>query len=208
MQNNRSAGTTGLTCDALLPVGGQDENGVYKRITVTNSGGLFAGQPESSSLVPYLYSPTQAPITASLKAGGLLLANLNVHPLLTVTAGQYVINPQFICPISTASGTSNINFILYKTTSTFATYIGTLLLGTGTVNPLITNCADGIVGFWQGITMYSLGTGNTQISYNVNTAKSVFLPVGIYSLAVVVQSAFTTSDVAAYVGFNEFNRLG
>lgn len=208
MQNNRSAGTTGLTCDALLPVGGQDENGVYKRMTVTNSGGLFAGQPEAASLVPYMYAPTSVPITAILKAAGTYLANVNVHPLLTVTAGQYVINPQFICPISTASGTANINFILYKTTSTFSTYLGTLTLGTSTVNPLISNIADGIVGFWQGITMYSIGTGNTQISYNVNTAKSVFLPIGIYSLAVVVQTAFTTSDVTAYVGFNEFNRLG
>lgn len=209
MGNNlRAAGTTGNTCDPIAPIGGQDETGKYQHINITNSGGIFAEQPEAATLVPYLYSPTSVPTTAALKGAGVLLSATNVHPLLTVTAGEYRINPQFIAPISNASGTTAVNFLLIKAASTFAAYIGGLTLGTSTVNPSMAQIADGLVGFWQGQTMQSVGTGAAQISTNVNSAKNVYLPIGIYTLAVVAQTALTPSDVTAYVGFTEFNRIG
>lgn len=209
MNNNKSAGTTAKSCDAILPIGGITENSYYKAAVITNSGGFFSEQPEPNTSLSYIDTPISVPITAALKPLGTFLANVNIHPTILTSSGQYRINPQFICPTSTASGTGGVNFIIYKTVSTFGTYVGTLTLGTSTVNPSIANLLDGITGFWQGQLMYSFGTGNSQITSNNNSSKSIYLNAATgYSMLVVCHTAITTTDTTAYVGFTEFNRIG
>ena len=209
----QSQGYAALICDAGVPVMGIDPDGNYKFLNLTTGGGTLAEQPESASLTSYLVAPTSIPLSiipALPKAVGTLLGTVNVHPILTVSAGQYKITPNLIIGTSTATGIGAVNFLLYKTGSTFSTYMGTVSVDSP-VTPTLADMADGLVGVWTSIHLWALGTGNTQITnvdQNASMIKSLYLPIGTYVLAAVVSTSITLTSVTGYLGVSEFNKIG
>ena len=209
---NQSQGFPALSCSPGVPVMGLDPSGNYKFLNLTTGGGTLAEQPEAATLTSYLVAPTSIPLSTipALKVVGTLLGTVNVHPILTVSAGQYKITPNLILGTSTATGIGAVNFLLYKTGSTFSTYMGTLSVDSP-VTPTLANMADGLVGVWTSIHLWALGTGNTQITnvdQNASMIKSLYLPIGTYVLAAVVSTSMTLTSVTGYLGVSEFNKIG
>jgi len=212
LNKQQSQGYASLICDAGVPVMGIDPDGNYKFLNLTNGGGTLAEQPESATLTSYLVSPTSILLNTipALKVVGTLLGTVNVHPILTVSAGQYKITPNLILGTSTATGIGAVNFLLYKTGSTFASYMGTVSVD-APVTPTLADLADGLIGVWTSIHLWALGTGNTQITnvdQNASMIKSLYLPIGTYVLAAVVSTSITLTSVTGYLGVSEFNKIG
>ena len=199
--NNKATGYTAKECDAGIPISGRTgDTGTYE-IIKTLADGTLAGFPSATSGANYVGFN----LSFFAVPGGLPAANtyLGSSSAFTISEnGQYNVNPLFIYPGAAGGG---ISFVLYKDVTTLGTYFSTLP-PFNAFQPLITDVASGMFGYWHNSASQAFG-GNLMISYNRSNTLSVNLTVGTYYIGVVTDGAINIGAGVAGVGVNEFLKI-
>lgn len=199
--NLKQSGSTARQCDPGLPITGRSaDTGQYNiaRInsdgsmgTVGAAGGIDLITPTAMGVaIGAIAANTVINFTAAIASGAALLE------------GVYRVNPTAIWQ---GTGGGSLNFILYKTGTSFDTYAGSV--GSGNIfTPNITDLQAGVAGFWHAVAGQALGA-QAYIAYNRSNALNLYLEAGNYNLFVYTETAITTTISPMLVGFLEFSRL-
>lgn len=198
-------------CSAGSPIGGIDNNNIFRLLKLTASGGITNSPPLDPTTTPYQIQP-QAPQgsgAVGLKAASLALANFNVLST-AVTAGLYTIAPYFAIEANTGG---TISLLLVKSGSSVDTYANTLTYGTDPWAPTFNDIANGgLAGAWHSLQMNGIGTGAASFALPTNAAnitKTLYLEAGTYRLIAVVDTALTTTGVGRTTGgFTSIANIG
>lgn len=203
--NNRPSGSTAKACDAGIPIMGRTAStGVYEIIKVNTDGSLpVAANGTNLAGVSTPQTPTTgANPSTGAKAAGTVLA-YNFIGASVITAGLYKINP-FI--IFSGNVLGAVNFTLIKQGSTLDAYAAGRTPFADTYLPTIADFQSGYSFFWHNIVNQAMGGGNN-VSYNVNSEKTVYLETGNYYLLITVETSITMNAGAIYSGFYTFTQL-
>jgi hypothetical protein len=204
-------GTQLQNCSAGSPIGGIDNNNIFRLLKLTASGGITTSPALDPTTTPYQVESLAPQGTGIIgaKAASLALANFNILST-AVTAGLYTITPFFAIEGNTGG---SVNLLLVKNSSNLYTYVLTLAYGTDTWQPTLNDLTlGGLAGVWHNLTMSKIGSGAASFalpSNSANMTKNVYLEAGSYSLIVVVDTAITTTGTGNCVaGFQNISNIG
>ena len=209
--NSYPQGSQLQNCSAGSPIGGIDNNNIFRLLKLTASGGITSSPPLDPTTTPYQIQALapQGTGAVGLKAASLALANFNVLST-AVTAGLYTIAPYFAIDANTGG---SISLLLLKSGSVLDTYANTLAYGTDPWAPVFNDvAAGGLAGAWHNLQMNKIGTGAASFALPTNSenlTKTIYLEAGTYRLIVVVDTALTTTGTGSAIGgFTSIANIG
>ena len=197
-------------CDAGVPISGRTSaTGTYQILQLTPSGSMITESVIPASGVQYEIE-TGVPVgtgVVGLKAAGIALAYENVI-VTAITSGVYELMP--FVSIDAQTGGS-VSCLLIKIGSLLDTYANTLAFGTDPFAGSITDFAGGGLGaWWHNLAISQIGTGTAFATGNNQTmVRKTYLDAGSYKLAVIVDTAITTTGTGQInVGLQYLNQIG
>lgn len=209
--NNIPQGSQLQDCSSGSPIGGIDNNNIFRLLHLTSGGGLT-----NQSIVPAAntYYSVSNPLAGSsgvagLKGAGIILAYADITPI-ALSAGVYDIRPVFIQDQNSGGA---VNIVLVKTSSQLDAYISTRIIGSDAFAPSIADYLSGCAAVWHNLVMQDIGTGSTSFALNTTNnadimTQSTYLAAGSYKLMVFVHTAITTGPTSTnYTGVQFFNQI-
>jgi hypothetical protein len=204
-------GTQLQNCSAGSPIGGIDNNNIFRLLKLTASGGITTSPALDPTTTPYQIQslPPQGTGVVGAKAASLALAKFNILAT-AVTAGLYTITPYFAIEGNTGG---SVSILLVKIGSSLDTYANTLAYGTDPFAPTFNDVAfGGLAGAWHNLNMSKIGTGAPSYAMPTNASnqtRNFYLEAATYSLIVVVDTAITTTGTGSCVaGFQNISNIG
>jgi hypothetical protein len=209
--NGYPQGSQLQNCSAGSPIGGIDNNNIFRLLKLTASGGITTSLPLDPTTTPYQIQAVapQGTGAVGVKAASLALANFNILST-AVTAGLYSIAPYFVIDANTGGA---ISLLLVKSGSPLDTYANTLAYGTDPWAPTFADVTlGGLACVWHNLQMSKAGAGSPSYALPTNAAnitKSAYLEAGTYRLIVVVDTAITTTGAGNCVAaFQNISNIG
>jgi hypothetical protein len=200
LSNNKPSGFQSYECDAGTPISGRtSSSGSYQILKVNSDGSINNATADTQAL----YTGYNTTSIATIGVAPPNLTFIGKSNSISISDGQYQINPTFIY---TGGAGGGISFILYKSFTNLDTYINTLTPFTDTFQATAGDVATGLYGYWHNTASQGFST-SLQTSFNRTNTQSLYLTTGQYYIAIITDGATVFNAGVGLIGFYEFLKI-